>query len=363
MTTVRLTWSKHAADYLGSRQEIREEWDRLNRARGNLPFLAADAIVIALSVFGTGQEKLFIGRRADGSTAALFVLVPNGKLRWQTFQPSQVPLGAWVADSQIPLLDAARSLLRGALGLGLVLSITQIDPLFTPRQEDAPDCRHDDYIDTGWIDISGSYEDYWAARGKNLRQNMRKQRAKLESEGIRTEMRILRDRDAMAQAIARYGALESAGWKAAQGTAVHADNDQGRFYRELLENAATRNEAVVYEYCFDNRVVAINLCLERDGVLVVLKTSYDESIKSFSPAFLLRQDELELLHREATTRRLEYYGRLMEWHTRWTENKRTIYHLTLYRWPMIKTLSANRRSSAAKTVTPAGAESAPKDDE
>lgn len=363
MTTVRLTWSQHDAEQLASRQDFRDAWDRLNRLRGNLPFLAADAIVIALSVFGTGREKLFIGRREDGSAAALFVLVRSGKLRWQTFQPSQVPLGAWVADSQIPLLDVARSLLHGPLGLSLVLSITQVDPMFTARQDDAPDCRHDDYIDTGWIDIAGSYEDYWAARGKNLRQNMRKQRAKLEADGIRTEMRVLRDRDAMAQAIVRYGALESAGWKAERGTAVHADNQQGQFYRALLENAATRNEAVVYEYCFDSRVVAINLCLERDGVLVVLKTAYDESIKSFSPAFLLRQDELDMLHREATTRRLEYYGRLMEWHTRWTENKRTIYHLTLYRWPLVKTLSNRRRSSATPAATPAGTEAATKADE
>ena len=36
---------------------------------------------------------------------------------------------------------------------------------------------------------------------------------------------------------------------------------------------------------------------------------------------------------------MEYFGRIMEWHTKLTDRKRAIYHLTLYRWPSVKKLA------------------------
>jgi Acetyltransferase (GNAT) domain len=354
MPIARISWTNQPAASLQQDADLQREWNRLNALRSDLPFLASPAMIAALKFFGDGSERLLIGRRA-GAIVAMLLLVPAGKLRWRTFQPSQIPLGAWVAERELPLLDLTRSLIRGPLGLCLALSITQVDPLFAERGTDDADCKYADYIETAWIDIQGTFEDYWNARGKNLRQNMRKQRAKLLSDGVTTTMRVIRNREAMAEAVAQYGRLESSGWKAEGGTAIHPDNAQGGFYRALLEQAAIPDEAVVYEYLFDDRVVAMNLCLERNGVLVVLKTTYDESIKAFSPAFLLRQDELEELHRTApVTKRLEYYGRLMEWHTRWTENKRTLYHLTLYRWPLIKKLAnRQRQSESAQAAQPA----------
>ena len=103
---------------------------------------------------------------------------------------------------------------------------------------------------------------------------------------------------------------------------------------------------MVYEYLFDERVVAMNLCLARKDVLIVLKTTYDESIQSLSPAFLLREAELQELFAQGQIRRLEYFGRLMDWHTKWTDQKRTLYHLTQYRWPFLKRLAQGRRRRA-----------------
>ncbi len=43
-------------------------------------------------------------------------------------------------------------------------------------------------------------------------------------------------------------------------------------------------QAVVFEYLLDAQTVAMNLCLCRHRQLIVLKTTYDESIKSFARA-------------------------------------------------------------------------------
>ena len=141
--------------------------------------------------------------------------------------------------------------------------------------------------------------------------------------------------------------MESTGWKASQGTAIHPDNDQGRFYLQLFEDAARQGQALVTEYLFGDHTVAMNLSLLRRGELVVLKTTYDESIgKALSPASLLREDELQAFFDGGEVKRIEYYGRTMDWHTKLTEQQRTLYHLTTYRWPWLKNLAERRRERA-----------------
>ncbi len=334
-----LIWKNLPALALAQDIDLKNNWDKLNAERGNLPFLSSDALAPALQIFGQGAERLLVGR-SNGRCLVMLLLTPVGKLRWQTFQPSQLPLGAWVADASLLIEDIARSLVcDGPLTLCLSLSITQIDPLFTPRGEDTTSNRHDDYIDTAWIDVVGGFDDYWAARGKNLRQNMRKQRNKLQAEAVAIEMRVWRDAADMPSAIARYGELEGRSWKAQEGTAIRPDNDQGRFYTALFQSAAEKGEAVVYEYLFNGKTVASNLCLRRANTLVILKTTYDESIKAYSPAFLLNEELIQALFAEQQIRRLEYYGRVMEWHTRWTDNRRTVYHLTSFRHGLVKKLA------------------------
>lgn len=346
MTKSDLRWERRPAAGALAQPAHAADWDRLNLERGNLPFLAARAVNAALDVFGAGNEELLIGRSGK-DIAAMFVVRRHRSLGWSTFQPSQMPLGAWVAESRRPLTELAGSLLRGPLGLCLVLSITQVDPRFAPREADGPGRHSDDYVETAWIELTGSFEAYWNTRGKNLRQNMRKQRNRLAADGVSPRMQTFREAVDIAPALGRYGALESAGWKAARGTAIGSENAQGRFYRRLLEEAAAAGEAAIYEYLFDTRTVAMNLCLLRDEQLIVLKTAYDESFKSLSPAFLLREEELQSFFAGNDVRRVEYYGRLMDWHTKLTENRRTLYHLTCYRWNWLKKVLLRRRAKRA----------------
>lgn len=58
----------------------------------------------------------------------------------------------------------------------------------------------------------------------------------------------------------------------------------------------------------------------RGGVLVILKTTYNESIKSLSPAFLMREEAFRALFDERKVHRIEFFGKLIESHTCWTED-------------------------------------------
>jgi hypothetical protein len=251
-----------------------------------------------------------------------------------------------------PLEEILASLLRALPGWPLLFSLTQRDPQLEVRPAPGPRISSDDYIRTAHITLAGSFADFWAARGKNLRNNLKKQRARLEKEGTATRLQASRAPEAMAGAIADYGRLESAGWKAGLGTAVHPDNAQGRFYRSMLEGFARRGGACVYRYHFNEQVVAVDLCIEGHGCVIVLKTTYDESVPaSLSPTLLMREECVQQLFDEQRFARLEFYGKVMEWHTRWTEEIRTMYHVNLYRWPgmlPLHNLVRNRHVLAAQ---------------
>jgi len=331
-------------------------WDALVCARPGTPFLESIFLKPLLNVFGSGDECLCL-LEDGGHLHAAAIMQRDGKAGWQTFQPSQLPLGAWITDGRVDLTSASRSLLRELPGLNLVLGVSQIAPSLQIRPDDNALLRTQDYIATAWVDIDSSFEAYWDARGKNLKQNTRKQRNKLQGESIEPRIECITSPELVADAIADYGKLESAGWKGADGTAVALENAQGRFYRTMLENFSAKGRARIYRYWFDEKVVAMDLCIHDDTVLVILKTAYDESYKSVSPSTLMRQDQFQHLFTEKKFQRIEFFGKVMEWHTRWASQSRTIYHATAYRWAWLKALHARRAAVQAVHASIAPAES------
>ncbi len=336
-------WTVRSASAL-SEEAWQREWNALNAAHGSVPVLECPFIIAGLESFGDGSQRLMVATR-DERVVAMAVMTPTSRLHWSTFQPSQLPLGALVVAPGENLEVLGADLLRSVPG-AMVASFTQLDPRFIARGVDSKVARHDDYIDTAWVDIEGDFDSYWAARGKNLRQNLRKQRNRLAADDTAFEMRTWRHKPDVLAALERYGAIESSGWKAAGGTAIHTDNAQGQFYRAMFTQAAERGEALVHEYLIGGSTVAVNLCIGCARTLVILKTTYDQSLKQLSPAFLLHEDQLREFFASNTYTRVEYYGRVMEWHTRWTDQRRTLFHTTVFRWPWVKGLAQWRRRTA-----------------
>jgi CelD/BcsL family acetyltransferase involved in cellulose biosynthesis len=314
----------------------RDAWARLHASLGPgqaSALLAPEFVAPLIDHFGRGDE--LVACLHDGaSTRAMAIVRSSRRGAWTTFQPAQAPLGLWLQAPGEDTAQLARSLMKALPGFPLMLALTQMDPMLMPRPPQGAGSRTLDYIDTARVTLNGSFEEYWNARGKNLRGNLKKQRARLEREGVATRMQVDRHPGDMAQAVADYGRLETTGWKGGEGTAVSAGNAQGRYYRAMLEALAARGAASVYRYYFGEQLVAMDLCVEDGDSIVVLKTAYDESVPSnLSPTLLMREEACRSLFEAGRFKRLEFYGRVMEWHTRWTEEVRTMYHVNYYRWP------------------------------
>jgi hypothetical protein len=339
-------FARHAAD-----------WARLHASLGPThasSLLDAAFVAPLVAQFGRGDELLACFRDTGGAVRAMAIVHPSRRGAWSTFQPAQAPVGLWLQAQDLATEDLARSLLGALPGFPLLLALTQMDPMLVPRPPDAACVRTLDYIDTARVTLAGSFEDYWNARGKNLRGNLKKQRARLEREGVATRMVVDRLPADMAAAVGDYARLETTGWKGAEGTAVSSGNAQGRYYRAMLEGMAARDGASVYRYYFGEQLVAMDLCVEDGESIVVLKTAYDESVPSnLSPTLLMREEACRSLFDGGRFARLEFYGRLMEWHTRWTEEVRTLYHVNYYRWPGIGRLHALMDARKAARARPA----------
>ncbi len=338
-----MKWSLMPATEFGASAA---RWHALHTRSAASPLLAADFVAPLIDQFGSGHESIAACEQ-DGRTVALAVIAPQGRLTWSTFQPPQAPIGLWLQEREADTTELLATLLRALPGMPLILGLTQCDPALLARPADADATRTLDYIDTAHIDIDGRFDSYWQARGKNLRANLKKQRAKLDKDGVVTRLEVLRDPASVAHAVGDYGRLESAGWKAGGGTAVSADNAQGRYYRAMLESFCARGAGAIYRYWFDQQLVAMDLCIEDDQQIIVLKTSYDESLaRGLSPTLLMREEACRALFDEARFERVEFYGKVMEWHTRWTDQVRTLYHINQYRWPHLARLHAHLKELA-----------------
>ncbi len=313
-------------------------WNTLNAAGPASPLLEADFIIPLLQHFDGGHALLATCEQ-EGRTVAMAILIRQRQGVWATFQPAQQPLAMWL---QAPGQDAARlrhTLLQALPGSNAIFAVMQCDPALAPRPADGGRVQTLDYMDTACITLGMSFDDYWAGRGKNLRNNLKKQRNRLQREGIVPRLELCTAPEQMAAAVADYGGLESNGWKGAEGTAVHAGNAQGRFYTDMLAAFCRRGAGCAVRYWFNERLVAMDLCIEGAGVLVVLKTAYDETVEAhYSPALLMREESFRLLFSRPGLRLVEFYGKVLPWHRQWTDEVRTMYHINHYRWPLLRQL-------------------------
>jgi hypothetical protein len=337
--------------------EYGDQWDDLNRSVTNHILLDSKFVSPAVRHFSTPDDLLCIDN--DPAAPAMVLLERTRPLFWQTFQPPQAPLGLAVFKRKESIAEQIQSLIRSLPGNALNLSVLQQDPNYSSFASVAPSSKVQiiDYIDTARLNLVGTFDDYWAGRNKEIVRNIGKRYRALEREGLECRLIVQRDADSVADCIRSYGEIESRGWKAEFGTAIAPDNLQGIFYRQVMEEFCRQGEAVIYQLKFGDQTVACNLCLLRGPMMVALKITYDEEFKRFLPGFLSQYEIIRSLYGERKTEVVEYYGRVRDYHRKWTDDIRTMYHINFYRFALLgvacKLRSYWKHRTAVKIAQPA----------
>lgn len=347
-----MAWDLHnARDAFGPPgSPMTGQWADLNNELFDDHPLFSPSFVAPLVRHFAGPNVLLARSSQSGHCRELLLLQRRRVGLWTTFLPSQAQISPALLSQNADINQLLHDLPGPALGIDFLCQ----DPLYSgltgPNQSgNREQVRH---LTTTAADLSSTFEEYWAARPKNLRRNMKRYFNRLEASGDQPNLKVHADIAEAQAALQRYGVLESAGWKGGAGTAIHPDNLQGRFYADLVNAFSERGNFRVYELYFGDRLAASRLCVLNRHMLIVLKTTYDESLAQFAPGRVLLHMLLEREFRARQVSRVEFYTNANADSIGWSTTTRDIYHVAHYRFaPMRRAIAGTRSWRQAFSAT------------
>ena len=128
------------------------------------------------------------------------------------------------------------------------------------------------------------------------RKELRRQHRRLAEEG---ELAVERSEGScgLAAWTEEFLALEHAGWKGEQGSALACEAATATLFREALKGAAARGRLERLAIRLDGRPLAMLATFLCPPGAFSFKTAFDESFARFSPGVLLQRENLDLLAR------------------------------------------------------------------
>ena len=131
---------------------------------------------------------------------------------------------------------------------------------------------------------------------KRIKELARKRR-RLEEQGDFVFSRHT-DATGIDQWIAEFLALESAGWKGAEGSALASAPQTEALFREAVAGAAAQGRLERIAFHLDGRPVAMLASFIAAPHGFGFKTAFDETLAKLSPGMLLQVENLSILERE-----------------------------------------------------------------
>jgi CelD/BcsL family acetyltransferase involved in cellulose biosynthesis len=135
-----------------------------------------------------------------------------------------------------------------------------------------------------------------AAMSAKKRKELRRQHNRLAEAGALTFERLEGD-VALAEWTAEFLALEAAGWKGEEGSALASAPETAALFEETLAGAAAAGRLERLALRLDGRAIAMLANFLAAPGAFSFKTAFDESLARFSPGVLLQLENLALLER------------------------------------------------------------------
>lgn len=313
---------------------ISEKWQTLANHSIQSPLLSADFVDVSLRHFGRGDELICIAETQAGPVAATILHRKNG-LVWETFQPSQMPLGLWLQLPQLNFSAVMQSLLRDLPLPGMMLGATHLDPQFFPKPP--PEALFTfESITTGEIDLPETAADYLKSLPPKPLNRLIRRLKRAEREMGPVTLTTQTAPDDADEFVNLYASIESRSWKGEEGTSLRPNDKQSRFYADLMRRFAATGHARMFTLNIGERQVAAQIAIADNDVLYLLKTTYDPELRSLGPGVMLHYYiTLHGYEQPTRIRRIEYYGPLNESQHMWITGSRGIYHANAYRAPLL----------------------------
>jgi hypothetical protein len=117
-------------------------------------------------------------------------------------------------------------------------------------------------------------------------REFRRLKRRLGEKGV-LEYGVARQPEEIRRGVEAFLALEAAGWKGREGTAMVTDRYRAAFAREAVHLLSERDMSRVHTLSLDGKIIASLIVFIEQGVAYTWKTAYDESFSAWSPGTLL----------------------------------------------------------------------------
>ena len=290
------------------------------------------------------QDMCLAEYEEGGEIVCALVLSYMSKFQVESYIPEVGQISAaYVCDSIDPdkLQIILHSLFSELPATLLVLLIGYQDPDIVDgkKYSRVKNAVIDAYASNTSIPGKYHFDEYWAERPKKVRKEVERIIRKLEREGTVISYQVICENSNLQDGLREYARLESSGWKGKSGSAVKSDNLQGEFYARVLESYIGQGQAKVHQLKFDDVVVASLLTIEDERMIIVLKTTYDESLTKYSPGRLIDFYMLRDSLKEGNAKSIENYTSASALDQKWFPRVRDMYHVTVYRYRWLLWLS------------------------
>ena len=287
--STRVEWCEGAA----ARAALDVEWDEL--ADGVSPFVRSDWLLPWLDAFA-GRRKLVVCRVRRGAqlvAAAPLLLGPGQRLAAPVndHTPSFL-LTARDLDSTGRLLEALVSRASGSVRLAsLPLESGAVERLVELGRTSGRQTLVEEAHTSPYVDLAGGPQAYRALVKSRVSEHERRRRKLRREHDVETEA-VARPEE-LGRRLDEGLALEAAGWKGEQGSAVLSSPTTDGFYREVARRFDARGELVLSSLRVDGTLAGFDLALLSGGRYCLLKTAYDEQRRRLGPGMVLRLDVLD----------------------------------------------------------------------
>lgn len=127
------------------------------------------------------------------------------------------------------------------------------------------------------------------AVSSSTRKKLRQHRRRLSEKGALTSV-VATEPGAVRKALEEFLAIEAAGWKGKNGTALLSDPTDAAFMRGAVAALAEHHSVEIHSLYLDGKPVSMQIVGRAGGAAFTWKTAYDEQFQDFSPGMLLLED-------------------------------------------------------------------------
>jgi CelD/BcsL family acetyltransferase involved in cellulose biosynthesis len=339
--------------------QMASEWRRfLEGVENDSPYWRPEWISAALRAFSPKVRLLVITVRQRGELCAILPLVeergkfaglPARKLRAPMTTPG-VGVDILLADCGVEPNELVRAIwqfLQGrrewdVLELPSVLQGAAIEQL-------SDLARNEGHLAGGWSlpviaffsiepGLKPGKELGKYPRHPKLRAKVRQREAKLAALGT---VRLARVEKAGAAELQRFYAMEAAGWKGRENSAIFSDARYRQFFDQVVAEAERLGYLCLYTLELDGRPIAAHIGFTYRGRYWAAKSTYDETYRDCAPGHLI----VKAILRDLAERGISEYvmGIREDWKLEWTQDvRRRSYQCIFGRGPWARVLYAAR---------------------